>query len=110
MGAKIDVLLNCGQQSQFSKVRREFDAGRVNLDPPMTCADWPVPGNLTLLHPQTAYTRKPLHRHKMDVSYSESSDYYNSLDSLRDFEDFCEVVIRQTVEENRLESRTRATE
>ena len=51
-----------GQQSQFSKVRREFDAGRVNLDPPMTCADWPVPGNLTLLHTQTAYTRKPLHR------------------------------------------------
>ena len=50
MGAKICVLLNCGQQSQFSKVRREFDAGRVNLDPPMTCADWPVPGNLTLLH------------------------------------------------------------
>ena len=46
MGAKIGVLLNCGQQSQFSKVRREFDAGRVNLDPPMTCADWPVPGNL----------------------------------------------------------------
>ena len=38
-------------------------------------------------------------RHKMDVSYSESSDYY-SLDSLRDFKDFCEVVIRQTVEEN----------
>ena len=62
MGAKIGVLLNCGQQSQFSKVRREFDAGRVNLDPPMTCADWPVPGNLTLLHPQTAYTHKPLHR------------------------------------------------
>ena len=53
------VLLNCGQQSQFSKVRREFDAGRVNLDPPMTCADWPVPGNLTLLHTQTAYTLKP---------------------------------------------------
>ena len=47
-------------------------------------------------------------RHKMDVSYSESSDYY-SLDSYRDFEDFCEVVIRQTVEENRPESRTRAT-
>ena len=64
MGAKIGVLLNCGQQSQFSKVRREFDAGRVNLDPPMTCADWPVPGNLTLLHTQTAYTRKPLHRIK----------------------------------------------
>ena len=42
MGAKIGVLLNCGQQSQFSKVRRELDAGRVNLDPPMTCADWPV--------------------------------------------------------------------
>ena len=59
VGAKIGVLLNCGQQSQFSKVRREFDAGRVNLDPPMTCADWPVPGNLTLLHTQTAYTRKP---------------------------------------------------
>ena len=56
MGAKIGVLLNCGQQSQFSKVRREFDAGRVNLDPPMTCADWPVPGNLTLLHTQTALT------------------------------------------------------
>ena len=55
MGAKIGVLLNCGQQSQFSKVRREFDAGRVNLDPPMTCADWPVPGNLTLLHTETAY-------------------------------------------------------
>ena len=53
MGAKIGVLLNCGQHSQFSKVRREFDAGRVNLDPPMTCADWPVPGNLTLLHTQT---------------------------------------------------------
>ena len=64
MGAKIGILLNCGQQSQFSKVRREFDAGRVNLDPPMTCADWPVPGNLTLLHPQTAYTRKPLHRRR----------------------------------------------
>ena len=62
MGAKIGVLLNCGQQSQFSKIRREFDAGRVNLDPPMTCADWPVPGNLTLLHTQTAYTRKPWHR------------------------------------------------
>ena len=60
MGAKIGVLLNCGQQSQFSKVRREFDA--VNLDPPMTCADWPVPGNLTLLHTQTAYTLKPWHR------------------------------------------------
>ena len=58
MGAKIGVLLNCGQQSQFSKVRREFDAGRVNLDPPMTCADWPVPGNLTLLHTETAYTGK----------------------------------------------------
>ena len=50
MGAKIGVLLNCCQQSQFSKVRREFDTGRVNLDPPMTCADWPVPGNLTVLH------------------------------------------------------------
>ena len=25
----------------IQKVRREFDAGRVNLDPPMTCADWP---------------------------------------------------------------------
>ena len=62
MGAKIGVLLNCGQQSKFSKVRREFDAGRVNLDPPMTCADWPVPNNLTLLHTQTTYTRKPLHR------------------------------------------------
>ena len=36
----------------------------------------------------------------MDVSYSESSDYY-SLDSYRDFEDFCEAVIRQTVEESR---------
>ena len=59
VGAKIGVLLNCGQQSQFSKVRREFDAGRVNLDPPMTCADWPVPGNLTVLHTQTGYTRKP---------------------------------------------------
>ena len=66
MGAKIGVLLNCGQQSQFSKVRREFDAGRVNLDPPMTCADWPVPGNLALLHTQTAYTRKPLHRDHTD--------------------------------------------
>ena len=43
----------------FSKVRREFDAGRVNLDPPMTCVDWPVPGNLTVLHTQTGYTRKP---------------------------------------------------
>ena len=63
MGAKIGVLLNCGQQSKFSKVRREFDAGRVNLDPPMTCADWPVPGNLTLLHTQTAYTLKPWHQH-----------------------------------------------
>ena len=62
MGATIGVLLNCGQQSQFSKIRREFDAGRVNLDPPMTCADWPVPGNLTLFHTQTAYTRKPWHR------------------------------------------------
>ena len=39
---------HCGRQSQFSKVRREFDTGRVNLDPPMTCADWPVAGNLTL--------------------------------------------------------------
>ena len=68
MGAKIGVLLNCGQQSQFSKVRREFDAGRVNLDPPMTCADWPVPGILTILHTQTAYTRKPLHRcHKLSL-------------------------------------------
>ena len=47
-------------------------------------------------------------RHKMDVSYSESSDY-NSLDSLRDFEDFCEAVIRQTIEENRPESRTRGS-
>ena len=45
-------------------------------------------------------------RHKMDVSYSESSDYY-SLDSSREFEDFCEAVIRQTVEENGPESRTR---
>ena len=36
----------------------------------------------------------------MDVSYSESSDYY-SLDSYRDFEDFCGAVIRQTVEESR---------
>ena len=53
------VLLNCGQQSQFSKVRREFDAGRVNLDPPITCADWPVAGNLTLIHTQTGYTLKP---------------------------------------------------
>ena len=42
----------------------------------------------------------------MDVSDSESNDYY-SLDSWRDFEDFCEAVIRQTVEENRPESRTR---
>ena len=25
-----------------------FDAGRVNLDPPITCADWPVAGNLTV--------------------------------------------------------------
>ena len=49
MGAKSCVLLNCGQQSQLSKVRHEFDAGRVNRDPPMTCADWPVAGNLTLL-------------------------------------------------------------
>ena len=73
MGAKIGVLLNCGQQSQFSKVRREFDAGRVNLDPPMTCADWPVPGNLTLLHPQTAYTRKPLHRYELSVIVRHSS-------------------------------------
>ena len=66
MGAKIGVLLNCGQQSQFSKVRREFDAGRVYLDPPMTCADWPVPGNLTLLHTQTAYTLKPWHQGSFD--------------------------------------------
>ena len=73
MGAKIGVLLNCGQQSQFSKVRREFDAGRVNLDPPMTCADWPVPGNLTLLHPQTAYTRKPLHRYVCNRWHNTSS-------------------------------------
>ena len=72
MGAKIGVLLNCGQQSQFSKVRREFDAGRVNLDPPMTCADWPVPGNLALLHPQTAYTRKPLQR---DYSWPVTPEY-----------------------------------
>ena len=48
-------------------IRREFDAGRVNLDPPMTCADWPVPGNLTLLHTQTAYTRKPWHRYAKHV-------------------------------------------
>ena len=74
MGAKICVLLNCGQQSQFSKVRREFDAGRVNLDPPMTCADWPVPGNLTLLHPQTAYTRKPLHRVEPRLHRHESEE------------------------------------
>ena len=59
VGAKICVLLNCGQQSQFSKVRREFDAGHVNLDPPMTCADCPVAGNLILLHTQTGYTLKP---------------------------------------------------
>ena len=65
MGAKIGVVLIYGQQSQFSKVRREFDAGHVNLDPPMTCADWPVPGNLALLHSQTAYTRKPLHRDRL---------------------------------------------
>ena len=69
MGAKIGVLLNSGQQSQFSKVRREFDAGRVNLDPPMTCGDWSVPGNLTLLHTQTAYTRKPLHRDILGGGY-----------------------------------------
>ena len=52
----------CGWQSQFSKVWREFDTGLVNLDPPMMCADWPVPGNLTLLHTQTGYTLKPWHR------------------------------------------------
>ena len=78
MGAKIGVLLNCGQQSQFSKVRREFDAGRVNLDPPMTCADWPVPGNLTLLHPQTAYTRKPLHREGTPSAYTLSRIFLKS--------------------------------
>ena len=59
VGSKICVLLNCGRQSQFSKVRREFDTGRVNLDPPMTCADWPVAGNLTLFQTQTIGKLKP---------------------------------------------------
>ena len=75
MGAKIGVLLNCGQQSQFSKVRREFDAGRVNLDPPMTCADWPVPGNLTLLHTDTAYTGKPWHRLSLVIIFWDRFNY-----------------------------------
>ena len=48
-------------------------------------------------------------QHKIDVSDSESNAYY-SLESLRDFEYFCEAVIRQTVEGNRPESRTRDTE
>ena len=42
----------------------------------------------------------------MDVIDSESNAYY-SLGSKRDFGDFCEAVIRQTVEGKRLESRTR---
>ena len=53
------VLLNCGRQAQFSKVRREFDTGRVNLDPPMTCADWPAAGNLTIFQTQTIGKLKP---------------------------------------------------
>ena len=40
-----------------------FDTGRVNLDPKMMCADWPVAGNLTLFQTQTVTpcpsTRKP---------------------------------------------------
>ena len=41
---------------------REFDTGRVNLDPPMMCADWPVAGNLTLFQSQTIGKLKPRHR------------------------------------------------
>ena len=33
--------------------------GRVNLDPPMTCADWPVGGNMTLFQTQTIGKLKP---------------------------------------------------
>ena len=29
-----------------------FDTGRVNLDPKMMCADWPVAGNLALFQTQ----------------------------------------------------------
>ena len=39
--------------------RREFDTGRVNLDPPMMCADWPVASSLTLFKIQTIDKLKP---------------------------------------------------
>ncbi len=42
----------------------------------------------------------------MDVSESEYNAYY-SLDSQRDFEDFCEADIRQTMEPSRSGSSTR---
>ena len=69
VGSKMCVLLNCGQQSQFSKVRREFDSGRVNLDHPMTCAGWPVAGNLTLFQTQTIGKLKPWHRPGREICF-----------------------------------------
>ena len=42
----------------------------------------------------------------MDVSESEYNAYY-SLDSQRDFEDFCKADIRQTMEPSRSGSSTR---
>ena len=54
----------CGRQSQFSKVWPEFDTGRVNLDPAMLCADWPVAGNLTLFQTQFIGKLNPWHRHQ----------------------------------------------
>ena len=44
------VSLPCGdwpEQSQSDNVLADFDTGRVNIDPPMMFADWPVAGNLT---------------------------------------------------------------
>ena len=43
-------------------VWREFDTRRVNLDPPIMCADWPVAGNLTLFQTQTIGKLKPWDR------------------------------------------------
>ena len=43
------VSLPCGdwsEQSQSGNVLPYF-VSRVNLDPPMMCADWPVAGNVT---------------------------------------------------------------
>ena len=36
-----------------------FDTGRVNIDPPMMCADWPVAGNLTIFQTQFIGKLKP---------------------------------------------------